>query len=74
MLPGGATVHLVERLQSFYQVDSSSTRQHEGIGLGLSIVQRLVEAHGGQIRVESVVHKGTTFFVELPILRSEILP
>ena len=63
----------LERIfHSFYQVDSSSTRQHEGVGLGLSIVQRLVQAHGGRIRVESQVRTGTTFSVDLPIARSEI--
>ena len=39
----------------------------EGTGLGLSIVHKIVQGHGGAIRVNSVVGKGTTFFVELPI-------
>jgi two-component system sensor histidine kinase BarA len=50
----------------FYQVDSSSTREHGGPGLGLSIVKRLVEAHGGTVVIEDNVPKGTVFVVSLP--------
>jgi signal transduction histidine kinase len=39
----------------------------EGTGLGLSIVHKIIQGHGGTIRVKSQVGKGTTFFVELPI-------
>ncbi len=46
--------------------ETYSTRQ--GGGLGLSIARRIVQAHGGEIRVESVEGKGTTFTVWLPIL------
>jgi signal transduction histidine kinase len=50
----------------FYQVDSSSTREYGGTGLGLSIVKRLVEGHGGSIRIEDNVPRGTVFAVRLP--------
>jgi signal transduction histidine kinase len=50
----------------FYQIDSSSTREHGGTGLGLSIVKRLVEAHSGVIHIEETTPRGTTFVVSLP--------
>ena len=52
--------------EQFYRVDPSRARATGGAGLGLTIVRRLVEAHGGQITVESEVGKGTSFLVTLP--------
>ena len=58
---------------SFEQVDSSYTRIHSGIGLGLSLSRRLVEMHGGRIRVESEGEmKGSRFSFELPIRDGEL--
>jgi CheY-like chemotaxis protein len=50
----------------FTQLDSSLARQYAGTGLGLSLVQKLTEAHGGSVRVESEVGKGSRFTVILP--------
>jgi signal transduction histidine kinase len=51
----------------FRQGDSSSTRGHGGLGLGLALVRHLVEAHGGDARAESAgVGQGTTIRVTLP--------
>lgn len=58
--------HVFER---FRQGDSSSTRMHGGLGLGLAIVRHLVELHGGQVSAQSPGEgKGATFRVTLPAL------
>jgi signal transduction histidine kinase len=52
----------------FRQGDASTTRQHRGIGLGLSIVKNLVEMHGGTVTASSAgADKGSTFVVKLPL-------
>ena len=51
---------------TFYQVDGSSTRRYGGLGLGLTVVYRVVEAHNGKVWAESEVDRGTVFHVLLP--------
>lgn len=61
--------HVFDR---FRQAESSLTRSHGGLGLGLSIVRHLVELHGGVVEVDSAGEgQGTTFTVRLP-LRAEL--
>jgi signal transduction histidine kinase len=50
----------------FHQVDGSSTRRYGGVGLGLSIVRSILDAHGASIKVESGLGSGTTFRFWLP--------
>ncbi|NIN92905.1 response regulator [bacterium] len=52
--------------QKFYQVEEYFTGKIEGIGLGLALAKRLVEAHGGKIWIESKLRQGSTFYFTLP--------
>jgi len=52
--------------ERFYQVDKSRRRKR-GVGLGLAITKEVVEAHGGQIAVESIVGMGSRFTIHLPL-------
>ena len=52
--------------QPFVQLDSKLSRQYSGTGLGLSLVYRMVELHGGSVSVESEVAQGSRFTVSLP--------
>ena len=54
----------------FYRADQSRNRATGGAGLGLTIVKKLVDAHGGEISVESESRRGTTFKVVLPASRT----
>ncbi|MDO8745801.1 MAG: ATP-binding protein, partial [Candidatus Brocadiaceae bacterium] len=53
--------------EAFRQIDASYARSYEGTGLGLTLTKRLVELHGGKIRVISEFGKGSTFTFTLPI-------
>lgn len=58
--------HLLLLFERFYRVDRSRSRETGGTGIGLAITREMVEIHGGNIRVESKVGKGTTFIFTLP--------
>jgi signal transduction histidine kinase len=65
-IPKGALPHVFER---FYKADKARDRSLGGSGLGLSLVKKIVELHGGKVSAESVEGKGTTFEVSLPGMR-----
>jgi CheY-like chemotaxis protein/anti-sigma regulatory factor (Ser/Thr protein kinase) len=66
---GIAAENLPHVFELFYQVDRSFTRSEGGLGLGLTLVQRLVELHGGNVEVRSDgVNRGSEFVVHLPAL------
>jgi len=52
--------------QPFVQVDGRLNRKYEGVGLGLPLTRRLVEIHGGALKIESELGRGTTVIVDLP--------
>ena len=53
--------------ERFHRVPNARSRTHEGTGIGLALVQELVKLHGGFIRVESTLGKGSTFIVSIPL-------
>ncbi len=58
--------NLQKLFQPFVQVDSALNRKYAGTGLGLSLVKRIVEMHGGKVQVTSEVGVGSSFMIDLP--------
>jgi signal transduction histidine kinase len=59
---------LSEIFEPYHQLDGSSTRRYGGIGLGLALVKKIIEAHGSKVDVSSDVGKGTLVQFQLPIV------
>ncbi|PZO39230.1 MAG: hypothetical protein DCF19_14790 [Pseudanabaena frigida] len=63
----GISLEDISRLfQPFVQIDSNLNRQYAGTGLGLNLVKKLAELHGGQVSVKSEIDKGSCFTLRLP--------
>ncbi|MCC6821625.1 MAG: ATP-binding protein, partial [Verrucomicrobia subdivision 3 bacterium] len=67
-IPASEQEKIFER---FYRLGSELRRETPGVGIGLSIVKHVVEAHGGRVRVQSEVGQGSRFTIELPIETAE---
>jgi two-component system, OmpR family, phosphate regulon sensor histidine kinase PhoR len=65
--PGIPPEEIPKLFQKFYQIESSFTGQVEGMGLGLALVKRVVEAHGGSVSVQSTLGQGSVFLIRLPV-------
>ncbi|MEI7645635.1 MAG: PAS domain S-box protein [Chloroflexales bacterium] len=63
---GIAPEDMAQLFQPFQQLDSSLNRHHEGTGLGLALVRRLAELHGGSVTIESQLGHGSRFTISLP--------
>ena len=66
--------HLPHIFDRFYRVRPAHSSPVQGLGLGLSFVAWIVQAHNGKIDVDSVEGKGTTFTVTLPVATAEVVP
>ena len=71
---GIAAAQLDKLFQPFVQIDSSLSRRYSGTGLGLSLVRRIVELHGGSVTLTSQVNEGSCFTVILPWRVTQSIP
>jgi signal transduction histidine kinase len=71
---GIAPEELPRLFERFHRVEGARARTHEGSGIGLALVQELAHLHGGEIRVDSALGKGTSFTITLPFGAEHLAP
>ena len=72
--PGIAAEHLPRLTERFYRVDPGRARDAGGSGLGLAIVRHVLQRHGGELKIDSIEGRGSTFSCHFPHLRLVIEP
>jgi signal transduction histidine kinase len=72
--PGIPPEHLPFLFERFYRVDQARSRGDGGTGIGLAIARSVVEAHGGRIRADSEVGRGSVFTFDVPLSRTGVRP
>jgi len=70
--PGIASEHLPRLTERFYRVDRSRSRESGGTGLGLAIAKHVMQRHGGELKIESELGKGSRFTLIFPASRVEV--
>jgi signal transduction histidine kinase len=68
---GISAEQLSEIFEPYHQLDGSSTRRYGGVGLGLALVKKIIEAHGSRVDINSEAGKGTLIKFKLPVIEAE---
>ena len=71
--PGIPAAHVERVFERFYRIDPARSRDRGGTGLGLAIAKHFVEAHGGEVGIESALGQGTTVWFTLPVAATPAL-
>ena len=70
--PGISPEHLPRLTERFYRIDRSRSRETGGTGLGLAIVKHVVQRHGGELKIDSILGQGSIFSWQLPKNRTRL--